>query len=60
MLYIVEDGTVIKKKLCPELLGISLWRVLGKKNVAYVTEDGVELKREPLHRYKNRINRRKN
>jgi hypothetical protein len=34
--------------------------VRGGKNVAYITEDGNEIKREPLHRYKNRINRRKN
>jgi len=33
--------------------------VRGGKNVAYVTADGTEIKREPLHRYNNRINRRK-
>lgn len=33
--------------------------VRGGRNVAYVTEDGVEIKREPVHRYKNRVYRRR-
>jgi len=33
--------------------------VSGGKNIAYVTESGIEIKREPQHRYKNRVNRRK-
>ena len=33
--------------------------VSGGKNVAYITQEGIEIKREPVHRYKNRIMRRK-
>lgn len=33
--------------------------VRGGKNIAYVTKEGAEIVREPVHRYKNRINRRK-
>ena len=34
--------------------------VSGGKNVAYILEDGTEVKREPLHRYKQRVKRREN
>ena len=47
-----ENG---KYHLCrPVLVPVS-----GGKNIAYVTEAGAEIKREPQHRYKNRMNRRK-
>lgn len=47
-----KDG---KWYLCKPML----IEVRGGKNVAYITEDGTEIKREPLHRYNNRIKRRK-
>jgi len=56
----MEYNTPIKDKdgryhLCrPVLISVS-----GGKNISYVIEDGTEIKREPLHRYRNRINRRK-
>ena len=44
-----------KYHLCrPVLVSVS-----GGKNIAYVTATGTEIKREPQHRYKNRVNRRK-
>jgi len=61
MLQLPNDyNTPIKDKdgkyhlCCPELVNVR-----GGKNIVYVTEAGIEVKREPLHRYKNRINRRK-
>jgi len=56
----IEYNTPIKDSngkyhLCrPVLIAVK-----GGKNVAYITQDGAEIVREPVHRYKNRISRRK-
>jgi len=57
----MEYNTPIKDKngkyyLCRPVLVA----VRGGKNIAYITKDGTEIVREPVHRYKNRISRRKN
>jgi hypothetical protein len=49
---ILKDG---KWYICKLLVVV----VRGGRQVAYIAPDGTELKREPLHRYKNRVNRRK-
>ena len=60
MVLPTDYNTPIKDKngkyhLCrPVLVPVS-----GGKNIAYVTEAGTEIMREPQHRYKNRVNRRK-
>lgn len=49
---IVKDGKCFMCRL-------QLLTVKGGTHVLYVSDEGDVIKREPLHRYKNRINRRK-
>ena len=53
-----KNVTVYKDDKC-YICTLQLLAVSGGKQVLYVAEDGSVLKKEPLHRYNERLRRRK-